>query len=232
MTLLLSGWANGQSMRAALQLLDTPLFQDEIYLDYEAEPARATSISSHMNELVAGMSVSEVDSLVGAPDEVIPVYDPGMRGEAIKWVKLVYLFSREKVDEWGKSTEDHSIELTFNLANQLVSAVGNGVSGFDEIVRAQGLGFRFELQLNEKVKIEDLLLQLDFILQAGEATQAGNAENNEGGNGKVKLTIQLIDREGTIELQEIPEARSIHYRNFKITLLGIRNAETALLLVE
>lgn len=229
---LLTGFARGQSMLAALKLLDSPRYQTEIYLDYQAEKERVDAISSNMNHLVSGMPFEVVDSLIGAPDEILPVFDPGMRGEAIKWVRFVYLFSREKVDEWGKSTKDQSIELIFNLSNQLVAAVGNGVVGFEEIVREQGLGFRFELALHEKVKIEELLLQLDFVIESGKASEGGNSESNESGDAKALLTIQLVDREGTIELQEVPEKRSIMYRNYKITLLGIRNTETILLLVE
>lgn len=222
----------GQSMASALKLIDVPKYQEEIYLDYQADSVRNATILDNMNFLESGMPIDSVLPKLGLPDESSPVFVQGPRGENIEWVVHTYLISRAAVNEWGKTYNDQSITIKYNLSGQLVSATSVGISNFDEIVREQGLGFKFEIGLHEHVKIENLLLQLDFVLETGNATEAGNAQDETADESKVLLTITLLDRKGGIELMEIPEKRAVLFRDYKISLIGINSKESATLLIE
>jgi hypothetical protein len=229
--------AHAQSIGEALQYLDAERFQPEVYLPYQADAARSEQLITHMNMLALGQSTEEVRGLLGAPDEIEAVFKVGDRTEELEGFKYVYLFSREKSDEWGQAYNEKFLHLSFNLHGRLEGAEGFMVKGFHELVRELGLGFEFSMGLHETVKIDELFIHLDFILDAEAPASCESAGDREGAAGSYALfTLTLPDRKDNFKLaMDSPAKRgeqSKNYNKYKISLRAIPNSERVAIIVE
>lgn len=235
-TLVLLSKLTGQSLSEALHYLEASKYQSEIFLPYLADEARVAQIKQGWNKLEPGMATTEVRDLIGPPDEIEAVFGKGERADVMKCFQYTYLFERTKADEWGKAYNERYIRLSFSLAGQLVSANGFAMKDFKELVRELGLGFQFEIGLHETVRVNDLLVKLDFVLLSDEESAAESSSERMGhavGN-EALLSAVLPDRHGDFKLALGVglDARSKIYGPYKIHLIALPDTESAILMVE
>jgi hypothetical protein len=223
----------GQSLAEAMKFLDVARYQPEVYLPYKADQVREQALGANMNSLESGYSTEAVLKTLGAPDEVEPIMVAGDRTEELQGFTYIYLWEREKSDEWGKPYNEKAIRVYFDLSGRLVSAEGYAVPGFHEVVRELGLAFEFTMGLHETVKINDLLIRLDFVLN-GEGPSAGESGASETETSPSALfSLTMPDRKDNIELSmEGAEEQSKTYSRYRITLLAIPNSDRVSLIVK
>lgn len=226
----------GQTLSEALHYLEGEKFQEEVFLPYVADEARAQSIHRGWNKLEPGQSMEEVRALIGAPDEIEAVFSKGERTEEIRCIQYTYIFNRTRSEEWGKAYDQSLIRLSFNLRGQLVSAQGYATPGFNELVRELGLGFQFEIGMHETVQVNDLLIRLDFLLMENEAKRPESSDPGmETSSGsEASISVILPDRKEAFKLAlgADPELRFKLYGAYKISLLAVPDRDVAILMVE
>jgi hypothetical protein len=226
-----------QTLSEALHYLEASKYQPEVFLPYTADAARIAGIQKGWNELEPGQSIDEVRALIGAPDEIDAVFGKGERTDVMKCFQYTYLFDRAKADEWGKAYNERYIRLSFNLHGQLVSANGFGAKGFKELIREQGLGFQFEIGLHETVRVNDLILKLDFVLTSDDEGAGESSSERVGtivGNDAL-FSVILPDRQESFKLTlggSNPNARFKLHGPYKISLVAVPDSESAILIVE
>ncbi len=226
----------GQSLSEAFQLLEAERYQPEVYMPYRADEARQQQLITSMNLLETGQPIEEVRQLLGAPDEIHPIFVMGDRTEELHGIQYVYLFSRSKSEEWGLAYHESVIRIDFNLQGQLDAAEGLSVPGFNDLLRAVGLGFDFTMGLHETVKINDLLIRLEVVAGSGDASMAEAASNAATENAYAIFTVSLTDRKDNIRLRldsgQATSEQSKMYNRYRITLNAIPAANRVALVVE
>ncbi len=220
-----SGTCVGQSLAEAMHFFEAPLHAQEIYLPYKADLLREEQLRGQMNGLESGMNPDQVRASLGAPDEIEPILVQGDRTEEYSGFQYVYLLEREKSTEWGKAYEEKCLRINFNMSGLLISAEGHAVPGFKEVVREMGLDFAFSMGLHETVKVNDLLIRLDFVLDA-DAESAGEASSEADAQFPYGLfSVALSDRSDKLKLSmadgQDAGLQSKTYGQYRITLLAI-----------
>lgn len=239
MVMLGCGWMSpmfGQSLSEALAQLEAPRYQTEIFLPYQAPQERKDMIVLHMNSLEAGLTTGEVTSLMGAPDEIIALFAAGDRTEELQGFQYVYLLERSRANDWGRAYDERYIHVNFNLGGQLVSAEGYSMPAFKEVIRELGLGFEFSMGLHETVKINGLLIRLDFIHGADAQSGAESATGKSDDAAEAIFAVSMPDRADNLKLNMGGESQgsqqTITYGSFRLTLLGIPGTDRVSLIVE
>lgn len=232
----LPGRMPAQSLIDAMAYLDGERHQQEIFLPYVAEPARVQHLLKQMNSVAEGQQVAEVRDLLGAPDEINAILLPGDRTDEIEGFQYLYLLERYKSEEWGVAYEERYLSFNFDLSGRLRSAYGLGVKGFHEIVREKGLGLQFSIGLHEAVRIDNLVIRLDFVLDADESQARQPSTHTAKADGPhALLTLTLPDRGDALSFAfdaaaQAGEAR--HYGKYLITLVDITGSDRVTLLVK
>jgi hypothetical protein len=234
--MLLPRIGTAQSLQASLQYIEIEVYQPEIYLPYKADLVREAALRKSMNSLKEGNRPEEVLTLLGAPDEVEAIIVAGDRDDEFQGFIYRYLFDRRKSQEWGKAYDERQFSLQFDLSGHLIASASIGIPDFKEIVRVQGLDMAFCMGLHETVRINELLLRLDFVLDATNAASAESAITNEEQGAYALLTAEIGERKEDLRLHLMSEGQdtmpSILFGQYKITLMAITNAHSIRLLVE
>jgi hypothetical protein len=189
-----------------------------------------------MNALETGMTTTEASQLLGAPDEIEALFVQGERTEEIQGFRYTYLLERKRANEWGKAYDERWIHLNFNLSGQLASAEAYAIPGFNELVRELGLGFAFSMGLHETVKINELLIRLDFVLDAGSASAGEASRAADEAASEARFSASLPDRADNLKLNlgddAQPTLQTQTYGTYRITLLAIPSGDRVALVVE
>ena len=104
---------------------------DEIEFPYVADKNRIERIRANSHKLKQGLLDTEVNALLGKPDQAGRVYSAQLRGKEVGKA-YVYVLSKDK--KQGSYLEKNAVELViyFNNENRVIKAYGDRIDFFND----------------------------------------------------------------------------------------------------
>jgi len=117
--ILLLGVLFGCVSCAANDIKNKTTVGPKIIYPYFASAERQLVISNGYLLIEIGMSIKQVNNVLGDPDEVNPTYDVKKRPSKIGY-SHVYLLSRERLNGSVNEKNEHLVRVMFNLDDKVV----------------------------------------------------------------------------------------------------------------
>jgi hypothetical protein len=114
--------------------LDDPVLHDfkALKFPYMASDQRQEDIKSNSHKLKLGMLDHQVQSILGKPDKVYPLYKTIKNGKPIG-KSYFYILNQDKLEGSMNDKNERSITIRFNHDQQLIAASGTRASFFQDI---------------------------------------------------------------------------------------------------